>query len=288
MSNRHVLAVAAVALAACAGAPAHPQPTTPPAAGAELSPALAPLAWWLGDWDADDGSGSEHWVAAAGAIYGVALHADGGFEIMVVDDGERPGPPDGVLRFLASPGGKPQVEFRAGGAAAADGITFANLGHDDPKSIRYAPEGGALAATLEGERTLRFGFRRGAGTAAPELEAADRSFSADTGARGVEGWVAAFAPDGAMLRPRGRIEGAAIAEAMRPTLTSGTLAWTPIASRRRGDLGFTVGKATFTAARPEDSWRSSYVTLWRRQPDGSWKVLLDTGRVVNEDGARGR
>jgi ketosteroid isomerase-like protein len=83
-----------------------------------------------------------------------------------------------------------------------------------------------------------------------------------------------------MWRRSGRVEGAAaIAEAMRETLTDGTLSWAPIASRRLGDLGFTVGKASY---RGKESWRSTYVTIWRRQADGSWKVLFDTGRLVQE------
>jgi ketosteroid isomerase-like protein len=85
-----------------------------------------------------------------------------------------------------------------------------------------------------------------------------------------------------MMRRAGRVEYAAIADAMRPTLSAGRLDWAPIASGKVGDLGFTVGKATFTGARPEDGWRSTYVTIWHRQPDGAWKVLFDTGRPVQE------
>lgn len=80
-------------LAACAPhspPPAPPSPMRSPSQSAavspELSPALAPLAGWLGDWDARDGQGSEHWIAAAGAIYGVVLRGDR-FEVLVVDDG---------------------------------------------------------------------------------------------------------------------------------------------------------------------------------------------------------
>src|SRR5258705_11418422 len=95
-----------------AGCPKPGPAIAPPTPGAaELSPALAPLAWWLGDWDASDGNGSEHWVAAAGAIYGVSLHGDT-FEVLIVDDGEGPGRPDGVLRLFAMPGGMRSVEFR--------------------------------------------------------------------------------------------------------------------------------------------------------------------------------
>src|SRR5262249_7799903 len=127
-----------------------------------------------------------------------------------------------------------------------------------------------------------FQFTRGHRAPAPELEAADLAFAAATAKRGVDGWVAAFDPHGGMMRRSGRIEYAAIAEEMAPILTSARLAWAPIASGRPGELGFTVGKARFTAARAEDSWRSTYATIWRHQPDGSWKVLFDTGRIVQD------
>ena len=145
-----------------------------------------------------------------------------------------------------------------------------------------------MAALLQGTppggpRKELFSFLRTTAAPAPELEAADLAFAADTGQRGVAGWVAAFEPGGAMMRRGARIEGAAaIGDAMRDLLASGRLAWVPVASRRRGDLGFTVGKATFTGATPADAWKSTYVTVWRRQPDGTWKVLFDTGRLVNE------
>lgn len=285
---RSVIALS-VLLAACAPhgpAPASPssmRPSSQPAAvSPELSPALAPLAWWLGDWDASDGQGSEHWIAAAGAIYGVALHGDR-FEVLVVDDGEGPGRPDGVLRLFAMPDGTRTAEFRP--RQIADGAaTFADDTRDFPRAITYALTGdrASLTAVLDGTRRLEFRFTRGRHAPAPELEAADLAFAAATASRGVDGWVAAFDPHGGMMRRSGRIEYAAIAEAMAPTLTSGRLAWAPIASGRAGELGFTVGKATFTAARAEDSWRSTYATIWRHQPDGSWKVLFDTGRIVQD------
>ena len=274
-------------LAACSGGPkpaataTAASPSSTPAAS-ELSPALSPLAWWLGDWDADDGIGSEHWVAAAGAIYGVSLHGKT-FEVMVIDDGEGPGRPDGVLRFFAMPDGARSVEFRQR-ALGEHAATFANDEHDFPKTITYqlAADRDGLDAVLGGGKEVAYRFKRGARAPAPELEAADLAFAADTGKRGVDGWVAAFDPEGGMMRRTGRIDRAAIGDAMRPVLTSGRLDWAPIASGKSGDLGFTVGKATFTGAKPEDGWRSTYVTVWHRQPDGAWKVLFDTGRVVQE------
>lgn len=265
--------VLSLVLAACSS------PRRPVAPSPELSPALAPLAWWLGDWDGDHGS--EHWIAASGAVFGIALGADGGFEILVLDDAPGPGKPDGVLRLYAMPGGQRSVEFRAIKLASTL-ARFANEAHDFPQAIEYRRDGATLVATISGGGPeQRFAFRRNTMARAPELEAADRAFSDATGARGIAGWVAAFEPTGAMMTKDGRVEGhAAIAALMQDLLASGTLAWAPIASGRRGDLGYTVGKATFTG-KDGASWRSVYVTIWRRQPDGTWQVAFDTGRTVN-------
>jgi ketosteroid isomerase-like protein len=257
-------------------------PPTPSSSSGELSPALAPLAWWLGDWDATDGEGGEHWIAAGGAIYGVSLHG-ATFEVMVIDDGDGPGKPDGVLRFYAMPNGKRSVEFRQR-TVAERAATFGNDEHDFPKTISYrlAADGNQLSAVLGGSKQISYGWKRGTRSPAPALEAADLAFAADTARRGVAGWVDAFDPKGGMMRRAGRVDHDGIAEAMQATLAAGRLDWAPIASGITGELGFTVGKAAFTGAKPDDAWRSTYATIWRHQPDGSWKVLFDTGRLIQE------
>jgi hypothetical protein len=258
-------------------------PPPAPAVSADLSRALAPLAWWLGDWDASDGTGSEHWIAAAGAIYGVALYGDT-FEVLVIDDGDDSGRYYGAPRFFVMPNGARSVEFRR--STIGDGAaTFANDEHDFPTTITYelAADRAGLATRLGGGGTLSsFRFKRGTRSPAPDLEAADLAFVAATVQRGVDGWVAAFDPKGGMIRNARRVEYAAIAKFMTPMLSSGRLDWAPIASGKSGELGFTVGKGSFTCARPENGWRNTYVTIWRRQPDGAWKVLFDTGRVVQD------
>lgn len=268
-------------LVACGSQPAAPAKPAPVVDTTELSPALAPLAWWLGDWKGD--SATEHWVAAAGAMYGISLAGDT-FEVMIVDDGEGAGPADGVLRFIAIPNGERSVEFKQESVGAST-VTFANPAHDDPKAITYARDGETLRATLHGAKDTTFTFSPGTRTPGPELEAADKAFAADVAARGAVGWMAAFDPKGGMLRKGARIEGAAIQETMEPVLSSGLLAWAPIASGKQGSIGFTVGKATYTGKTPDDKWDSTYVTMWRQQPDGSWKVLFDTGRAVNAPSA---
>ena len=80
------------------------------------------------------------------------------------------------------------------------------------------------------------------------------------------------------MMPAQRIEGrAAIAAAMRDMLTGGVLTWTPTASRASGELGLNLGRFAFTP--PTGGPRQGdYVTVWRRQPDGSWMVLFAVGR----------
>jgi ketosteroid isomerase-like protein len=287
--------------AGCGGSspPAAATPPTAPAAGeapaadyatsaADLSPALAPLRWWLGAWDAQDGKAREHWIANDGALYGVALDAKGGFEVMIVDDGEDGKPADGALRFHAMPGGGLPVAF-ALKELTSEGAVFENPAHDFPQVVRYARQGDVLGAEISGGGTpISYGFALAATPPrALELEAADLAFAADTDQRGVDGWVAAFEPAGWMHSGgEKRVGPDAIRAAMADFLGEVKIAWKPVASARRGDLGFTLGEATFTHAKASRTWKGTYVTLWHRQPDGSWKVRFDTGRTVNESFAK--
>lgn len=60
------------------------------------------------------------------------------------------------------------------------------------------------------------------------------------------------------------------------------LTWTPVEAEvaASGELGYTWGTYEFRAPGADGKERvgtGHYVTIWRRQPDGSWKFLLDTG-----------
>ena len=62
---------------------------------------------------------------------------------------------------------------------------------------------------------------------------------------------------------------------------AGTLSWRPIFAdvSAAGDLGYTTGPYEFRKD-PADRVAASfghYITIWRRQPDGNWKVLIDLG-----------
>ena len=252
---RNILVPLVVAVAAC-GAPTPVRDVAPSPSNPELTLAFAKVERWLGHWKGADGV-MTHWIAAGGAMYGVWFDK-GVFTIHIVDDGQGAKPPDGVLRFI-------QVDFSGRGYGEMRGLT-----EDELRVFSHVD--GSLAAKIE------------AGPEVAQLEAADLAFAADTKARQVDGWMAAFDPQGAMGRAGKRIEGEAIREAMKDTLAEGVLAWSPIASGSDdGALGYTVGKATYTPNKPGDpSWASTYITIWRHQPDGTWKVLFDTGRAVNQ------
>ena len=130
---------------------------------------------------------------------------------------------------------------------------------------------------------------RPAGAAAFELElmAADRAFDAATQAEGSAGWVRFFDPEGAMIQAsRGEIRGL---EAIRGAVASldepgFTLTWEPLRAQGSADgtLGYTVGRYESRTALAGDTTvsRGAYVSIWRRQPDGSLKVVMDLGNPV--------
>jgi len=117
------------------------------------------------------------------------------------------------------------------------------------------------------------------------LTAADREFARATAARGVEGWVANFAEDGVMLRAGAIVRGhAAIEELMAPAFSdsSYSLSWEPEHGEvsASADLGYTVGRYESRRVGPDGSsllGAGRYVTIWRRDSAGHWKVVLDIG-----------
>jgi ketosteroid isomerase-like protein len=115
---------------------------------------------------------------------------------------------------------------------------------------------------------------------------ADRAFDSATAARGLEGWVSFAADSGRQIDEHGDfITGpAAIREAMRGLLndTTRSLRWAPDQAEisADGSLGYTWGRWTMTArdsAGAHQTGQGRYLTVWRRQPDGSWKYVADVG-----------
>ena len=82
-----------------------------------------------------------------------------------------------------------------------------------------------------------------------------------------------FAPDPGNTKTRFR----ARPEAIEPFV----LDWHPAiaAVARAGDLGFTTGPYTITGRAPavREPGQGMFFSVWRRQPDGRWRVIVDGG-----------
>ena len=139
----------------------------------------------------------------------------------------------------------------------------------------------AAALTLTGCE----GKKNGAG-AAVAIRNADLAFAKATAERGVEGWVSYFADSGVMVIPGRNVVGrAAIRALMAPELsdTTRSLTWHPVSVEVSpgGNLGYTIGRwdraSRVDTAAPVR--HGSYVTIWRKQGDGTWKAVLDIGNA---------
>ncbi len=152
------------------------------------------------------------------------------------------------------------------------------------------------------------GQKQGTVSTLKSLVATEQAFSqaaADKGTR--EAFVHFIAEDGILFRPKA-VKGKRWMQdhPLPPTQTSekrALLAWQPIFAdvSEAGDLGYTTGpweyKDDIKDAHP--SAYGDFVTLWKKQADGSWKFVVDLGishpessgalklwQIADEDGKR--
>ena len=122
-----------------------------------------------------------------------------------------------------------------------------------------------------------------------QLMAADRAFNVATAESGADGWASFFAEDGAVVRSGvGEIRGRAdIRASMVPFFAAGArLSWDPLRAEASGDgtLGYTIGEYRSESIGPDGETvigRGLYVSVWRREGDGSWRVVMDLGNPVD-------
>ncbi len=70
-----------------------------------------------------------------------------------------------------------------------------------------------------------------------------------------------------------------------------TLSWVPTKAEvvGGGDLGYSTGRSLLKGKDANGApieRRSEYLTVWRRQKDGSWRVVFDTGSALPAAAAR--
>ena len=120
-----------------------------------------------------------------------------------------------------------------------------------------------------------------------EIRAADDEFASTAAKLGSGRAFGAYAADNAQMfsTPGEFITGPeAIAQAFGPTTDDSKLVWHPVTGEvaRSGDLGFTVGNAVFTGKNLDGTPQvrySKYLTVWKKQRDGSWRYVVDGGNV---------
>ena len=91
-----------------------------------------------------------------------------------------------------------------------------------------------------------------------------------------------YLADNAMQLPEGSLPiygRTAIYETMKGDYYD--LIWTPVKAEvaKSGELGWTWGKYVVTVRKTDGTTTSygKYLNIWRKQPDGKWKVIVDMG-----------
>ncbi|HEV7905736.1 MAG TPA: nuclear transport factor 2 family protein [Pyrinomonadaceae bacterium] len=115
------------------------------------------------------------------------------------------------------------------------------------------------------------------------LVEAERAFARTSVERGVrESFLAFFAEDGINFQPHPtKTREAFLKRPAPPTRPPVTLNWEPIFAdvSSAGDLGYTTGPYRLIDESPEHrpTRHGYYFSIWKRQPDGAWKVAIDVG-----------
>ena len=137
-----------------------------------------------------------------------------------------------------------------------------------------------LAACVASRLFAGFAPRaRAAMSSLDSLVAAERAFSALSVERGMKtAFLTYLAPEGVVFAPtaeNGRSTWETRADA------PGTLRWTPETAEisAAGDLGWTTGPWEFAASghEPHETAHGQFVSVWRRQADGTYRVAADLG-----------
>jgi ketosteroid isomerase-like protein len=125
--------------------------------------------------------------------------------------------------------------------------------------------------------------------AAEAVRTADQAWLRAFAGRDTSAAVAAVEPDGSVLAPNAPI--ATGPDAIRAlfagfyAMPDMNIRWQPsrVAAARSGDMGYSTGpyELTFTGPqRKQIKDQGKYVTVWHKQDDGTWKVVLD---IFNSD-----
>lgn len=117
-------------------------------------------------------------------------------------------------------------------------------------------------------------------TAMQEMVDADRAFSEASAKNGMKkAFLEYIADDAVLLRPGFLpiVEGDAIQFLHAQEDTSFTMTWEPKGADMSAskDMGFTYG--VYAVKTKDTVLKGTYLSIWKKQKDGKWKFVLDTG-----------
>ena len=129
------------------------------------------------------------------------------------------------------------------------------------------------------------------------LAAAERAFARAAIERDREAFVSFLTPGTVFATPHGNLRGPdAILEQWGAFFAPGgpSIKWEPdkVAVVEDGSVGMTSGPFWIEASTGDDGgttrFTGTFFSVWRREPGGDWKIVLDTGTdAVPDDGADG-
>jgi ketosteroid isomerase-like protein len=142
-----------------------------------------------------------------------------------------------------------------------------------------------VAQYLSAQPALEKASRADIERARAEIIRTDSNFSALSEAKWPgEAFATYIAADGSLLFLLGiDLKGKAVVrEAFGEKPSGATLVWKPVKAEMSAscDLGFTIGSAVSKRTDAEGKLQvgyTQYLTVWKKQPDGSWKFVLDGG-----------
>lgn len=115
----------------------------------------------------------------------------------------------------------------------------------------------------------------------------EADFAKAVAEHGHDAFVSYFAEDGVELEDGGGIKTKADMLKEDPWPADLSLTWTPVKAEMAasGDLGYTCGNYVLKSKDKDGklvTHYGKYASVWKKQKDGSWKVVLDMGNSSPE------
>ena len=142
----------------------------------------------------------------------------------------------------------------------------------------------ALAAVISAGQTPSSGSTATIPPALAAMAEAEREFAAAARVKGIRDAFLEFFADDAMFEPgRGKAKDQLRQQKPQP-FSERELVWEPRTGdvAASGELGWLTGPGTFInhASGDETPRHTNYLSVWRKEPDGRWRVFIDLGTTL--------